>query len=183
MSGGQTLGVVILSMWLMSGCGATMLNTQVKQTKNSDQYRPDPADQPLGIRYRGVTPFEVRIFAISGDKPENSRVKELTPQILYLPDPRHLYEINYQGALFRSHSFTTTFAENGTLTQASLEAIGEPQGAAAGTAVGEIIKSVREAEETKKKASSKKEVLQRELDLLELQLKINETRAKLGEGQ
>lgn len=163
------LGILAL---LMSGCGASITNRQVKV---DGKEIPDPQ----GIRYRGVMPFEIRVVTVKGDN-SSPTVRHHEAQILFLPDPRQLYEINYTGALFRSYSFTTTFRENSTLENVSLEALQEPQGAAAASAIGEIIRSSRESEEARKRANPEKDRLQKDFEVLDLRLKIKELEEKLG---
>ena len=163
----HTKFAILVVALLSSGCGASLSNHQVNLSEKD-------VPAPKGIRYKGVIPYEVRIFTVEWDPDEKKDVvKEQPAKIVALPDPRQLYEVNYTGALLRSYKFSASLNDNSTLKNVSLEAQGTSQGSAAAGSISDIIKAVQGVDKEKEK-------LQNEADILELKVKIKQSKETLG---
>lgn len=151
---------------MLQGCGATLTGGHVS----------NPSSAPKGLRYRVVSPYEVKIYHIDG-----KTVKIVGTEIIALPVPGTMREINYQGALARSYEFTVHLRENGTLEDVSLEAKGAAQAAASAAVVEQTVKTFREREEQRHSDVKEKQKLDRENALLEAKKKNRELKRELGE--
>lgn len=121
----------------------------------------DPKDSADGVRVRKVIPYEIFIYAV-----DNSGTLILKDwKVENLPDPHHVYSVNYDGAVVSSTKFKLTLHENGGLNNVHVETSRtlKETAEAAKASTEEYLKGIKakkEAEEEERKRSQK-ELLER----------------------